>query len=354
MTSPADGSPLPIDPALAALIIDNARDYAMFTMTLDGVITSWSSGAEQITGYAPAEAVGMNAGALFTEPDRVAGVDRLELATAAREGRAEDSRWHVRKAGEWFWANGVVIAFERDGAPTLLKILRDETSAKLAAEHRILLLNELNHRIKNTLATVQSIAEQTLRLGSVDLATRETLTGRLMALSKAHDVLVEESWAGANLADVVAEAVAAYQSGSSRLDIDGPPVRLNSSLAVSISMALHELATNAVKYGALSVSEGRVTIGWTDAHDSEGRRFLTLLWRERDGPPVSPPVRQGFGARLLSRVFGESGGGARLDFATAGVRCVISLPLATPEETPMLRVPQDPRRGHDSRETTAK
>jgi two-component sensor histidine kinase len=109
-------------------------------------------------------------------------------------------------------------------------------------------------------------------------------------------------------------------------------------------MALHELATNAIKYGALSSSEGRVTISWTEGHDREGRRFLNMLWQEQGGPPVSPPHRQGFGSRLLSRVFGEVGGSARQEYLPEGLRCVISLPLSTPDETVMLDVPQDPRR----------
>jgi len=338
-------APLPLtEPALAALIIENARDYAIFTMDIEGVVTSWSPGAERITGYGAAEAVGMAASLLFTEPDQVAGIDRLELETALRTGRAEDSRWHVRRGGEWFWANGVLIAFKRRGARALLKIVRDETSTKLAMEHRVLLLNELNHRIKNTLTTVQSIAEQTLRSASVKPAIRDNLAGRLMALSHVHDVLVQESWAGADLAEVVDQAVAAYRDDGSRFVIDGPPVRLSPVIAVSISLALHELATNALKHGGLSSPQGRVSVSWTDAHDGVGRRFLTLLWKESHGPKVSSPTRTGFGARLLARVFSDSGGSTRLDYEPAGLRCVINLPLSRPTETSILEIPQDPRR----------
>lgn len=333
-----------LDPALAALIVERARDYAIFTMGLDGDIASWSAGAERIIGYDAAEAIGMSASVLFTAPDRAAGVDVREFEHAAREGRAEDSRWHVRRGGEWFWGNGVTIAFEQGGASALLKIVRDETPAKLALEQEILLLNELNHRIKNTLATVQSIAEQTLRSGCVDAATRETLTGRLIALSKAHDVLVQESWAGAGLMEVVAEAVAPHPSDASAIQITGPSVRLSPSLAVSISLTLHELATNAIKYGALSSPQGRVAISWTEAHDREGRRSLSLLWQEEGGPTVSPPRRQGFGSRLLSRVFADVGGSARQAYLPGGLRCVISLPLSTSEDAVILDVPNDPRR----------
>lgn len=347
MTRHSRAPPPLAEPVLAALIIENARDYAIFTMDIEGRVTSWSPGAERITGYDAAEAVGMDVARLFTEPDQVARLDRLELETALRDGRAEDSRWHVRRDGEWFWANGVLIAFQHQGSQALLKIVRDETSAKLAMEHRILLLNELNHRIKNTLATVQSIAEQTLRSASVEPAVRDNLTGRLMALSHVHDVLVQESWAGADLAEVVDQAVATYRDDGSRFAIDGPPVRLSPVIAVSISLALHELATNALKYGGLSVPEGRVSVSWTDAHDGVGRRFLTLLWKESHGPEVSLPTRSGFGARLLGRVFAESGGSTRLDYEPAGLRCVINLPLSSPTETLILEISQDPRRRRD-------
>lgn len=335
-----------IDAELAALIVASARDYAIFTMGLDGGIVSWSAGAERMIGYGPIEAVGMNARALFTEPDLAAGADLRELEHANREGWTEDNRWHVRRGGQWFWGVGMTVAFEQEGVRALLRIVRDETPAKLALEQSVLLLNELNHRTKNTLATVQSIAEQTLKSGSVDPITRERLLGRLMALSKAHDVLVQESWAGAGLAEVVAEAVAAHRSIVSTIEIAGPPVRLSPALAVSISMALHELATNAVEYGALSSLDGRIAISWTDVHDSEGGRFLSLLWHEHNGPPVTPPCGRGFGSRLLARIFAEIGGTTCLEYLPDGLRCVIDLPLSGSEGELMLEVPQDPRRPH--------
>nr|WP_276611511.1 HWE histidine kinase domain-containing protein [Caulobacter sp. 602-2] len=337
------GSPVLTDPALAALIIENARDFAILTLTPDGMITSWSPGAERITGYTPRAAIGQSVDILLTAPDLAAGAGALEISTAFNRGRAEDSRWHVRRDKEWFWANGVMVPFQHAGECALLKIMRDETPAKLAAEHRILLLNELNHRIKNTLATVQSVTEQTLRAGGVAASTRQSLTGRLMALSKVHDVLTQESWASADLAEVVGKAVAPFQVAEPVIGISGPPVRLSPNLAVAISLALHELATNANKFGALNRPGGRVEVSWTDAHDGVGQRFLNFLWRESGGPPVSPPERRGFGARLLSRVFADARGEARLDFAASGVCCVITLPLSEDGETPILKVAQDPR-----------
>jgi two-component sensor histidine kinase len=194
--------------------------------------------------------------------------------------------------------------------------------------------------VKNTLATVQSIAEQTLRAGQVPPATRQSLTDRLIALSQAHNVLVEENWAGADLQTVVAQTIGPHEVPPTPLfAVDGPPVRLSPQQAVALALALHELATNAVKYGALSQPAGRIAITWNIAQDGAGRRFLNLLWAESGGPPVCKPERTGFGTRLIARSFGrESGGRARLTYAPDGVRCVIELPLSSPDETPMLKV----------------
>jgi two-component sensor histidine kinase len=221
-------------------------------------------------------------------------------------------------------------------------VLRDETAARLAEEHRVLLLHELNHRIKNTLATVQSIAEQTLRAAEVPAEARRVLTERLIALSQAHDVLVDQSWAGADLEAIVRGALAPHERTARKaFDIDGPPVRLSPPQAVSMALALHELATNAAKHGALRAAEGRVTVTWNLALDGRGARRLNLLWRESGGPRVTPPTRRGFGARLISRTFGnESGGHAKLDYAPEGVRCVLQLPLSQAEELPILGPPE--------------
>ncbi|AYV48582.1 histidine kinase [Caulobacter flavus] len=316
------------DYELARLIVENARDYAIFTMDGEGQITRWSKGAENVLGYTHAEAVGMNFATLFTASDREAGSDKTELERALVLGRAEDTRWHLRRSGERFWANGVTMAIETPGSKGLLKILRDETPAKLAEDQRILLLNELNHRIKNTLAVIQSIAEQTLRTRSGDDQARRSLVDRIIAVSQAHDVLVEQNWAGADLAVIVRQALAPHRSGGALVTMDGPEVRLGSQQAVSMSLIVHELATNAIKYGALSTSAGQVAVSWNLAHDQCGARHLTFLWQERHGPSVSAPAQQGFGSRMIARAFHDGGGQARLEFPPEGVRCVIVTPLA--------------------------
>jgi PAS domain S-box-containing protein len=335
------------DPSVAALVLEHARDYAIFTLDLAGRVTSWSAGAERIIGYTVDEAVGMNFAAIFTAADQSAGQDGLELQRAWREGRPEDSRWHVRKNGERFWANGVTMSLQDAGVEGLIKVIRDETRSRLADEQRVLLLNELNHRINNTLVTVQSLVEQTLRSSDIDHSVRTDLTARLMALSEAHNALVAGNWASADLRTIVERALAPYdRAKDGRFSLDGPPVRLSPPQAVSMSLVLHELATNAVKYGALKTATGTVAVAWNQHVDEEGGRHMTLLWAEQGGPAVSQPTRRGFGSRLIARSFAEdSDSRARVEFPSEGVRCVIELTLSTDAEIPMLDVVEALRAG---------
>ncbi|HEY8380638.1 MAG TPA: sensor histidine kinase, partial [Microvirga sp.] len=194
--------------------------------------------------------------------------------------------------------------------------------------HQRLLINELNHRVKNTLATVQSIATQTLRnAGSVGEA-REAFESRLMALSRAHDVLTRENWDGADLTEIVEQAVSPYAaSGEERLHVRGPRVRLSPRRALALAMGLQELATNAAKYGALSRHGGAVRINWSVDGGSDGPR-LALGWEESGGPPVTPPTRKGFGSRLIERSLAQDlDATVRIDFAPTGLVCSIDLPL---------------------------
>lgn len=330
-----------IDPALARQIVEDATDYAIFTLDVTGHITSWSPGAERILGYAAAEAEGMDFCHLFLESDRAAGIPAKELETAQAEGQAENTRWHMRKNGERFWANGVCML--QQNAPGLLKVLRDETAAKLAEDQRVLLLNELNHRLRNTLVTVQSIVENTLRANGVASQVRTVLTERLIILSHAHNVLVEQNWAGADLDEIVRRALSAHeQPGKTRFKIDGPTVRLSPPQAVAMALALHELATNAVKYGALSMLAGEIHVAWNLSYEADGARRMVFVWQELRGPPVERPLRQGFGTRLISRSFTQDGGRTKIDYAPEGLRCIIDFELSGDAELPMLAVNGDP------------
>lgn len=204
--------------------------------------------------------------------------------------------------------------------------------AKSDARRR-LLINELNHRVKNTLATVQSIAAQSFKAGEPK-AAREAFEARLFALSKTHDVLTRENWERVNLRDIAEEAMAPYRRDQiERFAIEGPALHVPPRIALPLAMALHELTTNAVKYGAFSVDSGRVLIHW-DLIEGWDEKSLTLRWQEEGGPPVKSPTRKGFGSRLIERSLSrELSGKVLLDYRPSGLLCTISLPLPVAQES---------------------
>jgi two-component sensor histidine kinase len=221
-----------------------------------------------------------------------------------------------------------------NGRPTrTVGVALDITARKKAEEHQRLLINELNHRVKNTLSTVQSIATQSLRNADTAIAARDAVEGRLFALSRAHDVLTRENWDGAYLREVVQQAIEPFQgTPGSRFDIRGHDVRLPPRIALAVAMALQELGTNAVKYGALSNETGRVRISWT-LRDQVNEPRLEMVWQETGGPLVEIPERRGFGTRLIERSLAqELNGEVEITFAPSGVVCSISAPLTLDEE----------------------
>jgi two-component sensor histidine kinase len=198
-------------------------------------------------------------------------------------------------------------------------------SLALEIEHRRrierqqnLLLDELNHRVKNTLATVQAMAMQTLR--GVDLPARDAFLARLFALSGQHDLLTMDNWEGASLEGVVRRALRPYRDEDrSRFDVEGPAVHLDPKRALALGMGFHELATNAARYGALSADTGKVVVRWTR---EPGDNSVRLCWQEKGGPPVTPPQRKGFGLRLIEHGLArELSGVVRLDFSPDGLVC---------------------------------
>jgi len=204
----------------------------------------------------------------------------------------------------------------------------DVTDRVLGDRQQKLLLDELNHRVKNTLSTVQAIADQTLRSNAEPDAFREAFESRLMALSSTHDLLTATSWTGAELRQVAQLEFRPY--APERYRLAGPAVALSPAQALALGLLFHELATNAAKYGALAHGDGRVEVAWRVAKD-DGQPALEIEWAEHDGPPVIPPTRFGFGTRLIQRSLqGQLGGEAALDYAPDGLRCHIRLPLARP------------------------
>ncbi len=211
-----------------------------------------------------------------------------------------------------------------------------EIVARIAAEARQkLLLDELNHRVKNTLATVQSIAAQSLRHGADVGSVRKSFEARLIALSQAHNLLTRDNWTGVSLAELIESELSPYGGDhGERLIVTGQAVWLPPNTAVALGMAFHELATNAVKYGALANEDGRVQVTWTLAPGA-GPRQIRIVWREIGGPPVSPPDRRGFVTRVIvGGLAHQLDGVVDLDFAHEGVVCTIvfTLPAAGVEE----------------------
>lgn len=314
----------------AELILNSAVDHAIITMDGDGCITSWNTGAQRILGYAEAEVLCRSGEIVFTAEDRAAGRLATEMRLALDTGSALNERWHVRRDGTRFWASGTMLPLlDKEGRPEgFLNILRDRTDAQVERERRALLMVEMNHRIKNTFATVQAVAAQTRRHTPEPAAFQAAFDARLQALSRSHDVLIGADWEEASLRELIESALNPYAGESGRITVEGPPVVLAANLAVTVSLAFHELATNAVKHGALSVPQGRVTVTWLlPPARPAGARQVSILWREQAGPPVRPPERHGFGSQLLERSL--SPGTVRLDFNPDGLECRVSLPLGT-------------------------
>jgi two-component sensor histidine kinase len=201
------------------------------------------------------------------------------------------------------------------------KVARDVTERRRAEAHQELLLNEMKHRIKNSLATVQALAMQTMR--SADGDELEMFVARLHALAGVHELLTYQDWGRARVGEIVRRALRPFQEKHQQhFLIEGPDAAsIDASRSVLLSIAVHELATNAVKYGALSNGSGQVQLAWELLQDDR----LKVRWQERGGPPVTPPQRKGFGSRLLESALHGELGSAHLEFAAEGVTCVLEI-----------------------------
>ena len=451
---------------LSRAVLDSATDYAIFTLDIEGRVSSWNAGAARVLGWAEADILGQPGEVIFTPEDVAKGVPQAEMAGTRETGRSVGERFHLRGDGRRFWAAGLMTPLRTAAGEQIgfLKILRDRTAehqaqeALTASEGRLrleramleaifrhapvglslaeapsgrslllneelremigrdlssedfgrfagagahhpdgrpyeveeypvvrsaragevvrgerlsirrpdgsqrrvevsstpvhgpdgavaaavsvlvdveareqalerqqLLIGELAHRMKNTLAMVQAIVSQTLRAASTTQEARELIMQRFAVLARAQDILTQTSWDSAPLLAVVQSALAPI--ASERLTIEGPDVRLGSRAALNFTLALHELATNAVKYGALSNAEGRVEVDWRLQPGGAGDT-LVFRWNEVGGPPVTPPTSKGFGSRLLdglSRTFETR---SRRLYAPTGVCWCVEVDLA--------------------------
>jgi two-component sensor histidine kinase len=201
----------------------------------------------------------------------------------------------------------------------------DAKEREAADKLQKLILEELHHRIKNTLATVSAIASQSLRTATSVEQGRQAIEGRLIALGRAHDLLLQARWTSTSLAHIVRGATEPYESqDAARFSITGPDLKIVSGSVIALAMTLNELCTNATKFGALSVPSGRIQIGWT----VDGER-LRLTWTETDGPPVHPPTRRSFGTRMIDTLGRQLGGDAHLTYEPTGFVYTLDVPLST-------------------------
>jgi two-component system CheB/CheR fusion protein len=310
---------------LAAVV--EFSDDAILTKDLDGVITSWNRGAERLFGYTAEEAVGRPITTILIPHDRLD--EEREILGRLRRGERVDHFETVRRRKDGSLLDiSLTVSPLKDAAGKIVgasKIARDITERRQAQERQKLLVNEMQHRIKNTLATVQAIATQTLRSSPDE---RDAFVARLHALAGAYDLLRDDNWDRAALNDLVGKALNVFQDKHrERFVIDGPDgIFLDAHKSSLLVMALHELATNAAKYGALSNENGQVRVVWERLEDDPAKRFR-LWWKESGGPPVRPPAQKGFGSLLIERALQNHLGQARLDFEPQGLQCSIEVSL---------------------------
>jgi PAS domain S-box-containing protein len=237
----------------------------------------------------------------------------------------------IRKDGRVIWLSvrSSPVRGSDDRLRYVVRVVQDITERKAAEQRQKLLMDELNHRVKNTLATVQSLASQTARGAHTPAAFRERFEGRLIALSKAHDQLTVHHWESADLRALLSGSLAPYAAaGPERVVLRGEDVVLRPRAVLTLAMAVHELTTNAAKYGALSAPSGRIEIQWQPIRADNSRPVLRIDWLERGGPPVADPGQRGFGSKLIEgSIAAELGGTARLTFESEGLHCQIAVPL---------------------------
>jgi two-component system, chemotaxis family, CheB/CheR fusion protein len=304
-------------------LIDMSRD-PIFVWDFDTGIRDWNLGCEQLYGYSRQEALGKRKEQLLgTE---VPGSSFSELkAKLLEQGTWSGELEQRTKSGRVVIVEARLDLEIADGRRLVLESAHDVTERNTLQERQQLLLRESTHRVKNTLAIVQSIARQTLRSAPSPDDFIERFEGRLVAMANAHGLLVQSDWQGADLAALAKVQLQAYAAaGSDRLRIEGPPVLLSADLATPFGLVLHELASNAAKYGALSQRAGKVEVSWTITARSSPHH-LRLIWRETGGPRVQEPTGRGLGSNLIEGAI--PGASVRREFGRDGLVCTIEVPL---------------------------
>ncbi len=309
--------------------IVGSSDDAIVSKTLDGIVESWNAGAERLFGYTEQEAVGQSI-LLVIPPDR--RHEEARIIDAIRQGLRVPSFETLRrhKDGRLIDVSLTVSpVMDRNGTVVgASKIARDITARKEAERRIHMLLREVNHRVKNQYSVILSMIRQTSRKTNSPQEFERRLRERIMALARSHDLLVQADWSGAPL-DALVRTQVELLADPQKFAIAGPPVLLQPNAAQYLGIALHELATNAGKYGALSEPGGRIAVHWSFGHGPDGERTLEFSWEETGGPPVSPPSREGFGRIVLSKVTPAAlMGRSSIDYRPAGLVWRLSAPTA--------------------------
>ena len=308
--------------AMLAAIVASSSD-GVVSKTLDGTITSWNKSAERIFGFSEEEMINRSIRTIIPL-ERQAEEDRILATVVSGEIIDNFETIRLRKDGALIDVS-VTVSPVRDSHGRIIgasKIVRDITDKRQTREQLRTLLAEVNHRSKNLLSLVQAIARQMTRRGRpLDL---ERFLQRLQAIASNQDLLIQNDWRFIPLGGLVRSQLGAFSDlVGNRIAIDGPEIELTPEAAQAIGMAVHELATNAAKYGALSNDDGHVTLRWVRDGDD-----LEMIWRESGGPAVSPPTHSGFGSRVISdMVRAGLDGMVDVDFAPAGLRWHLRCPL---------------------------
>jgi PAS domain S-box-containing protein len=311
--------------ALQLAAIVESSDDAIVSKDLDGMIQSWNRGAERLFGYSAEEVIGKPV-TILIPPDRLD--EEPQILQRLRRGERVDHYETIRRRKDGSVVDiSLTVSPLKDHQGRVIgasKIARDISHRKRAQEQERLLAAEMKHRIKNSLLTVQALATQTLHTASAE--EKEAFTARLHAIASAHDLMTVDSWDRIPVRSVVLRALEPFRVGPlKRVLTEGPDgIWLSATKALLLAMALHELATNAVKYGALSNAIGRVHISW-QVHAQANR--ITLSWGETGGPQVRAPEREGFGSRLIKRAMKGGLGSARLDYRPEGLACALEMAL---------------------------